>query len=49
MDIALLVKSFFDSPGPGGVIVVTVLCVAILVYIGITRWIISGGKGQDGR
>lgn len=44
MDIANLVTSFFDSPGPGGVIVVSVLLAAILVYTFVTRWIIGGGK-----
>jgi len=44
MDIGALVTAFFDNPGPGGVVILIVLTVAIILYVLITRWILAGGK-----
>lgn len=46
MDIGNLVSAFFTSPGPGGVIILVVLVGALFIYIGLTRWILRGGKEQ---
>ena len=44
MDIANLVFSFFNNAGPGGLVVVLVLVLAMVIYILLTRWIVSGGS-----
>lgn len=46
MEIADLVFSFFNNAGPGGLVVMLVLVLAIVIYILLTRWIVSGGKEQ---
>ncbi|NLG74153.1 MAG: hypothetical protein GX495_19190 [Chloroflexi bacterium] len=46
MDIGNLVYAFFNNPGPGGVVVVTVLGLACVIYYFLTRWIVNGGKGK---
>jgi hypothetical protein len=42
MDIPGLVNFFFNSPGPGGAVVVIVLGGALLVYARLGRWILFG-------
>jgi hypothetical protein len=44
MEIGNLVALFFDTSGPGGVVIVVVLTSACLIYWRLTRWIIAGGK-----
>ena len=44
MEIGTLVALFFDTAGPGGVVIGVVLLGACLVYWRLTRWIIAGGK-----
>lgn len=44
MDIGSLMRAFFDSPGPGGMVVVVVLCLACFTYYRLTRWILAGGE-----
>ncbi|MEK6220822.1 MAG: hypothetical protein N2D54_01065 [Chloroflexota bacterium] len=46
MSFGELVHNFFVTPGPGGVVVVTVIIFATTFYIYLTRWIIQGGKGN---
>ena len=48
MTIGQLVALFFDTSGPGGVIIVSVLLGACLVYWRLTRWIIAGGAADSG-
>lgn len=47
MDIANLVYSFFNSPGPGGVFVLVVYVLAIIIYYVLTRWILAGDPERD--
>lgn len=47
MDIGALVHSFFDSAGPGGVIVLLVIGGACTVYYFLTRWIVAVGKQYE--
>lgn len=44
MDIGNLVYSFFNSPGPGGIVILAVITLAIVIYIFLTRWILAGGE-----
>ena len=46
MEIGQLVTLFFDTSGPGGVVILVVLLGACLVYWRLTRWIIAGGKDR---
>ena len=36
----------FTTPGIGGIIAVTVLLGAAVIYIGLTRWILQGGREE---
>jgi hypothetical protein len=47
MDIGNLVALFFNTPGPGGVVIVVVLSSACLVYWRLTRWILAGGSKES--
>jgi len=47
MDIGSLVRTFFDSPGIGGGVVLVVITAAIVIYILLTHWIIAGGKEHN--
>jgi hypothetical protein len=44
MEISNLVYAFFDSDGPGGVVILAVLLLACVVYYVLTRWILAGGE-----
>lgn len=44
MDIGGLVYSFFNSPGPGGVVILVIFTGALILYVSLTRWILAGGK-----
>ncbi len=44
MDIYNLVYTFFNSPGPGGVVVMLVYTGACVIYYFLTRWILAGGS-----
>jgi len=46
MDIGGLVYSFFNSPGPGGVVILVVFGGALTLYVVLTRWILAGGKEE---
>ena len=48
MDIGNLVYTFFNSPGPGGVVAMTVLTLAVVIYYLLARWIIGGGENRLG-
>lgn len=47
MDIGNLISDFFTTPGPGGVVVVTVIFLAGAIYVSLTRWILRGGETKD--
>ncbi len=42
MDISWI----FTTPGIGGIIAATVLLSAAVIYIGLTRWILQGGREE---
>lgn len=44
MDIGSLVHSFFTIDGPGGIFAMSILLLALVIYFGLTRWILRGGK-----
>ena len=46
MEISNLVYAFFDSDGPGGIVILAVLLLACVVYYVLTRWILAGGKND---
>jgi len=46
MEIGKLVALFFDTAGPGGVVIIVVFLSACLVYWRLTRWILTGGKDK---
>ena len=41
MDIGALVHAFFDLAGPGGVLALSILVIALVIYYSLTRWIIG--------
>jgi hypothetical protein len=47
MEIGKLVFTFFNTAGPGGVMVMLVLGGALTTYYLLTRWIIAGGAGNE--
>ena len=46
MEISNLIYAFFDSDGPGGIVILAVLLLACVVYYVLTRWILAGGKND---
>jgi hypothetical protein len=44
VDIGSLVHSFLTNAGPGGIFAMSILLLALLIYLGLTRWILRGGK-----
>lgn len=44
MDIGSLLSFFFTDDGPGGIFAMMILLLALLIYFGLTRWIVRGGK-----
>lgn len=42
----MTVSGIFTTPGIGGIIAVVVLLGAAAIYLGLTRWILQGGR-QD--
>jgi hypothetical protein len=44
MEIGALIREFFLAPGPGGLVVVSVIVSACLVYFLLTRWILGEKK-----
>lgn len=47
MNIGDMVSAFFTSPGPGGIVILTVVTLAAVVYFFLIRWIMAGGKSDD--
>jgi len=41
MDIGALVNAFFDLAGPGGVLALSILVIALVIYYSLTRWILG--------
>ena len=46
MDVGKWVYAFFNNAGPGGVVVILVIGLAITIYVLLTRWILRGGEGE---
>jgi hypothetical protein len=44
MDISSLVYAFFNTPGVGGAVILTIFTGACLIYVYLTRWILRGGR-----
>jgi hypothetical protein len=44
MDFGYLVQQFFTDDGPGGIFAMSILLLALVIYYGLTRWILQGGK-----
>ena len=49
MTISELIGDFFNSSGPGGIVVVSVILTAATIYYLLTRWILDGGKEEQDR
>lgn len=49
MDLSGLAYALINTPGIGGVIIMTVFVTACTIYYVLTRWIIAGGEVSDGR
>lgn len=47
MDLVEFLSNIIKSPGPGGVIVISVIVMATIVYFFLTRWIIRGGEPDE--
>ena len=46
MSLTDLWVAFYNTAGPGGVVVMVVILGACLVYWRLTHWIINGGKHE---
>ena len=46
MQIGTLIRSFFVTGGPGGMLVLIAVTVALLVYWALARWIIRGSRAD---
>jgi len=47
MQIGNLVATFFEAAGPGGVVIMAVLILALITYYLLARWILAGGKEKS--
>lgn len=43
----MTISEVFTTPGIGGVIAVAVLLGAAAIYLGLTRWILQGGREEE--
>jgi hypothetical protein len=43
------IGAIFTQPGYGSVIVLSVYSLALLIFVGLIRWIIGGGKTETGK
>lgn len=43
----MTVADLFTTPGIGGIITMAVLASAAAVYLGLTRWILQGGREDE--
>ena len=41
------IGAIFTTPGIGGLIAITVLGCAAVVYVGLTYWILQGGREDE--
>ena len=41
------ISAIFTESGPGSVIALSVYTTALLIFIGLTRWILTGGKNES--
>ncbi|MEI6291778.1 MAG: hypothetical protein WCP19_15260 [Chloroflexota bacterium] len=44
MQLTQMALWFITTPGPGGVVVISIVTIAALVYFFLVRWIIRGGE-----
>jgi hypothetical protein len=47
MEIGKLVFTFFNTAGPGGVVVMLIFGGALTLYVLLTRWIIAGANDES--
>ncbi|GAB4280497.1 MAG: hypothetical protein Kow0080_33420 [Candidatus Promineifilaceae bacterium] len=47
MSFSELGYAFVNTPGIGGIVVMSVIIIAITVYVFLTRWIIQGGQEES--
>lgn len=45
--IGELISAFFTSPGPGGVVVISVMALAAAIYYFLTRWILGDKEDNN--
>jgi hypothetical protein len=43
----MTISSIFTTPGIGGIIAMVVLMGAAAIYLGLTRWILQGGREEQ--
>jgi len=43
----MTILDIFTTPGIGGIIAMTVLGGAAVIYFGLTRWILQGGREDE--
>jgi len=43
----MTISEVFTTPGIGGIITVAVLLGAAAIYLGLTRWILQGGREEE--
>jgi hypothetical protein len=43
----MTISRIFTTPGIGGIIAVVVLLGAAAIYLGLTRWILQGGREEQ--
>ena len=46
MTVGEVLGKIFTTPGIGGLIAVIVLSSAVAIYVGLTRWILQGGREE---
>jgi hypothetical protein len=46
MAVGEILGKIFTTPGIGGIIVATVMLSAAAIYVGLTRWILQGGREE---
>jgi hypothetical protein len=47
MEIGQLIYMFFNTAGPGGLVVMLIFGGALTLYTLLTRWIIAGGANHE--
>ena len=47
MSFGELAHAFVNTPGIGGIMVMSVITIASVVYFFLTRWVIQGGEEES--